>query len=199
MSFQAIVTRESEIRTKRNLERIYDRTRRRSVRDGIRQVGQRTTKAAKAAAPRGRTRGQFMRSLAHKERSYANRNIYLTMIGQNRDRRSTARQVALAAKRTGRISRGLSGQGKEPAIHWIEAGTSSHRIAPRSARRLYWNIRKGDVRVPMESAEAVTHPGHAGTGFLSQTERRLRESNAALVINKVQRDIVAEARAALTT
>ncbi|MEM0926110.1 MAG: hypothetical protein AAGJ83_08745 [Planctomycetota bacterium] len=193
----AIVTRQSEADTRKRLRRIYQKTARQSTRRSIRQVGARTAKSAKTRAPRGRTNGQFARSITHRERSYQSGNFHITMVGQNRRRVSTPRQIARAAARTGRLSQGLSGRGFQPQIHWIEAGTDPHRIRPVSARRLYWNIAKGNTRIPTRDAPTVQHPGHRGTQFLSKTERSMRDSNATFVIKNVENDIVRDARASL--
>lgn len=177
-------------RTFAALQRVDARLARRALRRGVFKAGSETVKQAKAAAPRGRT-GQFRRSLAKKDLRYAAQGTYVSLVGQRKGRQYTARQVASANKKTGLISKGLSGRGKAPAIHWIESGTKPHTIQPKKKPRLWWNvIRGGAILSRPRSATRVTHPGHAGTGFLARTEIRFRATRVATVKREVIREVL---------
>jgi hypothetical protein len=104
----------------------------------------------------------------------ANRGAYVSLVGQRRKKQFTARQVAAAGRRTGILSKGLSGRGKAPAIHWLESGTKPHRIKKSGSGLLWWNIGKGGYYHSPRAAKQVRHTGHKGTGFLSKVEKTHR-------------------------
>jgi hypothetical protein len=184
------LTHRSVSRTIASLTNVDARVARAALRKGVFRAGSETVKQSKAAAPRGRT-GQFRRSLAKKDIRYAATATYVSLVGQRRNRQYTSRQIASANRKTGLLSKGLSGRGKAPPIHWIEAGTKQHTINPRGGNRLWWNVVRGGVLLARpRSAMKVTHPGHAGTDFLFRTEVRYRQQRIKTVQREMLREIV---------
>lgn len=176
--------------TIRKLQSLPGRIGRRALRIGVEKAGSMTLSQAKSAAPRGRT-GQFKRSLAKKDLRDASKGMYTALVGQNRSKSGTARQIAAANRRTGRVSKGLSGQGFAPAIHWLNSGTKPHAIRAKNKRLMVWNIGANRaVLNPARAAVAVKHPGHAGTGFLTNVETRYRAQR----LRTIRREAEAECR-----
>lgn len=193
MEFRASLDQRSLDQTLRRLQAIGGRPGRTVLRKATAKVGSETLKQARAAAKRGRT-GNFARSLAKKDKRYAKDGTYVSIVGQNTRRRSTERQIQRSRRRAGMLSRGLSGRGQQPAIHWIEAGTSPHTIRAKNRRRMYWTIGRGGQRISRRQAVQVRHPGHRGTGFLGRIEQRYRGSRINTFRREIDRGIVQIAR-----
>lgn len=182
MELEATVSQADLTRTLRKLDAIGGRPCRAVLRKATARVGSATVKQVRNAAPRGET-GNFRRSIAKKDRSYSHDGTYVSIVGQNRKRRSTSKQRARLARR-GALSRGLSGRGLQPSIAWIEGGTRPHAIRPVSARALYWRS-AGRIR----GAHRVRHPGHAGSGFLSKTERSYRGNRVRMFATEIEKGV----------
>lgn len=178
--------------TIRKLQSIPPGAGRRALRTGVFKAGSETLQQSKAFAPVGRT-GQFKRSLAKKDLRYATSGTYISIVGQRsrKNRPFTPRQQASANRKTGRISKGLSGQGDAPAIHWLERGTSPHVIRARNKKLLAWNIIAGNKKIsPPRFAKVVQHPGHKATGFLGTVERRYRARRIQTIRKAAEAELI---------
>ncbi|MEL6106670.1 MAG: hypothetical protein AAFU85_11555 [Planctomycetota bacterium] len=187
-------TRPSVARTINQLGRVVPSIGRRALRTGVFRVGSKTVRQLKAAAPRGRTRN-VVRSMAKKDIRNAKKGVYLTMAGSNKRRISTPRQVASTIRKfRGLVSLGMSGRNQPVPLHFLEAGTRAHVIRPKRAKRLVWNIGRGNQDIPTRTAPRVIHPGHRGTGFVDRTERRFRQQRITDVNQEIQDAVIKMAR-----
>ncbi len=109
--------------------------------------------------PRAKRSNGIVSSLAGEEGKELQGIRFRCDSGQRkRGKAFSAKTFALANKRTGKLSKGLSGRGLPPSIHWIEKGTTWHRIASR--RLLAWSVVGGRSRLTKPRyARAVRHPG----------------------------------------
>lgn len=186
---QVVVQQAALDSTLKKLETIRGSVARRALRKGVFRAGSETLVSAKVAAPKGRT-GQFRRSLSKKDIRYSAQGAYVSIVGQ-RSRRFTARQVATANRKTGLISKGISGRGQAPPIHFIEKGTKPHAIRAKNKKLLRWNIIAGGVRLrTARVAEAVKHPGTRGTGFIAKTEQRMRARNLRTIRRTIEMELL---------
>ncbi len=161
---------------------------RKALRKGVFKAGSDTLKAAKSAAPKGRT-GAFRRSLARKDIRRADRGYYASLVGQNVRRVATDKQIASAKKKSGRLSGGLSGAGLYPPIHLVESRVRRHKIRS-SGKPLAWNRGRGGALLPgIRRAQVVKHPGHRGTGFLNKVERAGRSQRLRTIKNEIEAEL----------
>jgi hypothetical protein len=173
------------------LQSVPPRVGRKALRKGVTKAGKESLKDVRMVAPRGRT-GQFKRSMAQKNITYAAKSIYQSIVGSNRNRRrSQAARYRPSARKSSSLSRGLSGQGFAPMIWWMDKGVKAHTIRPKNRRKLAWNIVAGGKRLrnPL-FARAVRHPGHAGTGFMTRLIKRGEPKRLKIV----REEVVAEVR-----
>lgn len=196
LNIKVELTDSSVRNTIRRLNGLPDAIGRKALREATFKTGAKLAKQAKMAAPRGRT-GTFHRSIRKKDLRFASNYTYVSVIGANKKRRSTVKQTAGLIRRSGFLSRGISGQGKTVPLHFIERGTSPHVIKNKSgsgAKAIYWNIVRPDAKVPTRRAATVRHPGARARPFLEKTERRNRASNKTFFRRYIDRAVLRYAR-----
>jgi hypothetical protein len=165
---------------------------RKALRKGVTKAGKESLKDVRMVAPRGRT-GQFKRSMAQKNITYAAKSIYQSIVGSNRNRRrSQAARYRPSARKSSSLSRGLSGQGFAPMIWWMDKGVTAHDIAPKRRKKMAWNIVAGGTRLskPVFWHKKLRHPGHKGTGFMTRLIKRGEPKRLKIV----REEVVAEVR-----
>jgi hypothetical protein len=178
-------------RTIRKLQSLPPRVGRKALRKGVTKAGKESLKDVRMVAPRGRT-GQFKRSMAQKNITYAAKSIYQSLVGGRKNKqRSMAARYRPSTRNNGNLSRGLSGQGLAPSVWWMDKGVKAHTIKPKNRRKLAWNIVAGGKRLrnPL-FARAVRHPGHKGTGFMTRLIKRGEPKRLKIV----REEVVAEVR-----
>ncbi len=187
MNVSISVEQASLEKTLRKLRDIPERAARKALRRGVSKGGTLALQAARATAPKGLT-GLFRRSLAKREKTYS--SVFVSIVGQRaRGKAFNAKTVALANKRTGALSKGLSGRGLPPSIAWIEKGTKPHAI--RSRKWMAWTVTKGGSRrtKPLYS-RSVRHPGHRARPMLLDAARRTQPQRLAAIRNEVERELM---------
>lgn len=174
-------------RTLQKLKDIPERAGRKALKRGVSKGATITLQAARGQAPKGQT-GLFRRSLAKRERTYKG-SVFVAVIGQrSRSKAFSAKTIALADKRTGKLSKGLSGRGLPPSIGWIEKGTAPHPI--NSRKLLSWSVGRGRSRFATPRyARSVRHPGSKGQPMLLNAARSTQATRLAAIRTEVETEL----------
>lgn len=164
--------------TKRTLDALGKKIRKKVLRKSIRAGGAVALKAEKRMVPK-RNRG-LQKSLIQKVKTYPNGNV-VAMAGQDVSKVTSGKN-----KRKRIISGGISGRGDIVPIHLVESPTAAHDIA---GNPLVFMASGG---MPGASAIAfsrrVRHPGTKGSRFV----QRARQSSAAAVHRAVEKKMTEE-------
>lgn len=178
--------------TMKKLDRFSGSVRRKIIRKAVRVGGKVHLDTAKQMAPRGTT-GLFRRSMRQVVRSYAKKGVFISIVGQQKDKHFSDKAKAVAARKTGGLSGGISGTGRVVPIHLVDQPTKPHRILSNSAsEKPMAFLAGGSVRF----ARTVDHPGTAGHRFMERAESSSRQRARAAFTEEAKRGITAEARKA---
>lgn len=162
------------------LRGIPDKVRKRVLQKAIRAGGSVLVREAKKTVPTDA--GNLKRSLDQKVKSYQSGKIAVSIIGQRKGQRASAKV------RHGRG--GLSRKGYAVPIHLVENPTKPHRIPKEGKGPLVMRLPSGRQVI----VESIQHPGTAGHAFLRAAAERAQELTASTVAAKMQTEIDREVR-----